>query len=455
MSYYDYDDYDDYDIDVMNEENQNPNIGYSYDVHDEDDLSIGKKRIIESSYQQDYEYGKTPRELYYKVQPTHNQINIQSNRENIHGNIDENINENINENIDRDRKIQTTNELYSVGISLIALHGSIKIHEPRTSQEFIDAFEVPEGVTIYKINASPPGVCNLSSEKDMEEKMQIIEDIFSAGLRDNKSIKDTSKDSGNIRDSKWLSKSIQSYLRSLYGGKEFYSKISKYHSTIKPSDEKYLQVKEAKYAYNKFYTMNVYRGAGVAGKKPGEKGDVIHDKMYVSGGQPLGDLDMNVTIMISDKQNDIFDSQINLEAVSLSYIVKTLIDLGKKELIIVDETCSIFQEEDRGLHYRDPREIRKMRRTFLQRNIPVGGGGGGTGPNWSSRSRCFTKKKSYNSTLVKVIKYNKKCTKKHYRKSNKYYYKGCNTKTRKYKQTNRNKMSKNKMSKNKSIKKIS
>ena len=256
------------------------------------------------------------------------------------------------------------NNLYPVGISLVALHGSIKIYEPKTNTDFIelDAFQVPDGITIYKIDSSPPGVCNITDEKTMQDKLEIIEEIFLTGLRDN--LKD------DIRDAEWLASSIQSYMRNIYGGKNFFSMVTKHMATKKPTDVGYTEFKKAKYASNKFYTMKVFKGAGAPGKKKGEKGDIIYNKTYVSGGQPLGELDMNVTIIISDKQNDIYDSQINLDTVPLSYIVKTMIDLGKKDIIILDETCSIFNEEVTGKGY-DERATRALSRSL--RNIRLGG----------------------------------------------------------------------------------
>jgi hypothetical protein len=242
-------------------------------------------------------------------------------------------------------------------------HGSITVKKDGNEKTFV----MPEGISVKRAWASVPGVCNFI---DPETNAYFVRTIQSSkGKLETMPFANVDKDFQVLLDTfkKYDKEDTVTEMKSIVKNKD---------TIIAEGDEERIDyVNEAgKYinTYDSFFQLSTYL--------PGEK---VIDKLYTrtnkeAANTPSGRKWVTLLVNVEPGSLDLLtlmrpQTRGGTLDIYLSEIINFLKDKGVKEVILFDNSCSVFLDED-GKEYLD-RSIRVRRQNVLNRATPGKFGG--------------------------------------------------------------------------------
>ena len=242
-------------------------------------------------------------------------------------------------------------------------HGSITVKKDENEKTFV----MPEGISVKRAWASVPGVCNFI---DPETNAYFVRTIQSSkGKLETMPFANVDKDFQVLLDTfkKYDKEDTVTEMKSIVKNKD---------TIIAEGDEERIDyVNEAgKYinTYDSFFQLSTYL--------PGEK---VIDKLYTrtnkeAANTPSGRKWVTLLVNVEPGSLDLLtlmrpQTRGGTLDIYLSEIINFLKDKGVKEVILFDNSCSVFLDED-GKEYLD-RSIRVRRQNVLNRATPGKFGG--------------------------------------------------------------------------------
>ena len=263
--------------------------------------------------------------------------------------------------------------LDSLAFVIIDMHSSVHVNKFKNQFITIDNFVIPTEMKIFKINASPLGVCNFISETTNEYTIKELNKYFQLLLQT------PNLDSSHFST---IASIIQSALKTqrkitIHDLKQ-YSK----DPTIKMEKE----FKPSYYTEPLKFEMSYYDGSN-------PNSNYLYNKNY--------------TLLPSDKQTDFFNNiriitknfddvlVLDERTFSLSQLIHELHERGYYHVIIIDESCSQLISYDRSfpISNRDVRAIRRQYRSTRKLETDPGAPSIGIGGKRKYKKRKSHKKR--------------------------------------------------------------
>ena len=236
----------------------------------------------------------------------------------------------------------------------INTHGMIIINEDGT----YETFKVKEGISVYKINAVAPGVCNILWDEQNQENIDIVEralhkvrtDYIEAGNQVPMTMYDFSNQVRNI----------------LFGYQSFYQKELKQEmEEAKSRGEDGKIHEEYLHHFDKGFTLCDFTNADIVNKgftRSNEEGMGVHYDWQITAINMRGKPDILKNIIL-EKGTGIHHH--GTSETTLKDIIDHLHRHGVKRILMVDFSCSNFADENFNDILTD-RGIRDMRARILK-----------------------------------------------------------------------------------------
>jgi hypothetical protein len=220
-------------------------------------------------------------------------------------------------------------------IIVITAHGWIDVDTTFQGRKEPDIFGIPYGMTLTRINAVAPGVCNYLSEEIAKE------------------IVEKTKDMAEMYDLANISGVPSEFAPRLAREIKLISSVDK--QDINSQDKKGAESARINYYnihYNKAYTTSTHTPYTFALNKTysvyGELSKNYDDKILLVN-TPQGELDYFTTLQPPYE-------------VDLKTLVHNLAEKGVKNIILIDLSCAVFDDKRKSLTTRDERAMRREAR---------------------------------------------------------------------------------------------
>lgn len=211
-------------------------------------------------------------------------------------------------------------------------------------------FKVPNDIHLILVNSVAPGVCNYAYRKDIDKYNKIITDAIDITPIENSPL--------NL-----VNAVLPELNKAVYG--KYLDITGKMRYTKQEPRDREIE----KYFYTTTKNMRVSEHIG---------GDLVIDKTYDRKAIALTKDSHNYKIPllslyghpdIMDSGDDYVTNDDEGATMSLSYVVKYCADLGIKNIVIFDFTCSVLTIDETNKEIENQRTIRKMRRDIYKSNL--------------------------------------------------------------------------------------
>ena len=217
-------------------------------------------------------------------------------------------------------------------IMVITSHGWIDVDTTFQGKKEPDIFGIPYGMTLTRINAVAPGVCNYLSEEIAKE------------------IVEKTKDMAEMYDLANISGVPSEFAPRLASEIKLISSVDK--QDINSQDET-ARINDYNIHYNKAYTTSTHTPYTFAlNKIYGLYGELSknYDNKILLVNTPQGELDYFTTLQPPYE-------------VDLKTLVHNLAEQGVKNIILIDLSCAVFDDKRKSLTTRDERAMRREARS--------------------------------------------------------------------------------------------